>query len=147
MESFEAFRTRLQVEKPDESNLGTNYLRKLYHDEYGVWPGWEGATSSHSLKMRMAASKEFSLGALTRIAGLLSTFGWLSVVSGVILFVVGLVTLESYDGLGATGLFYGLGLILFGLLVVGNGLLLRVLAQIEINTAKTNLLLEKSADG
>ena len=77
---------------------------------------------------------------LDTIGSIVSFFGWIVVIFGVVFILISLGVLGSGNGRGVSGIFgglgilYGVGVILVGLLIVGNGQLLRTIGLIEKNT-------------
>ena len=130
METFEVFKERAIQEEPGTFRLSNTYFRKAYHAEYGVWP--EEADNLEAKPKGIPIRVRNTHSTLDGLAAFISAVGWITVVGGVVIGVVGMI--------------YGGAVAITGLLVVANGQLLKVISQVEQNTQKSSLLLEKILD-
>ena len=138
MESYADFKERLIEQDNSYQFASKTQLRKLYYEVYGEWPPAEDSTS-HSTgdlaDLTILVRPVNSHGSLEAIGNFLSFVGWLGLVLGLVLIFVELSSRGSL-AISATT-------ILLGLLLVANGQFLRVTGEIEQNTQKTALLLER----
>ena len=140
MESYAQFRERLIVQDASYQYASKIHIRKLYHEAYGEWPTAVDSTSRAIVApadLSVVVSQVNSHGSLGAIGGFVSFVGWLGLALGVVLIFVELSSRGSL-AISATT-------ILLGLLLVANGQFLRVTGEIEQNTQKTALLLERVA--
>ena len=79
---------------------------------------------------------------LDSISEFISALGWMIFIGGLIFGLIGFISLESYGGLGWTGIGGGLGLMVTGIIIVGQGQVVKVIGLIELNTQRTYLLLK-----
>ena len=138
MESYAQFKERLIEQDASYQYASKTALRKLYHEVYGEWPPAEESTPQATdalADLSILVRPVSSHGSLEAIGKFLSFVGWLGLVLGVVLIFVELSSRGSL-AISATT-------ILLGLLLVANGQFLRVTGEIEQNTQKTALLLER----
>ena len=133
MESYEEFKKRLVIENPKYSRSSDAFLQKKYLEQTGISPA-ESSDYKSALKGLEPTNTHQSLD---RIGSFITAAGWLSLGIGVFILLIQLISGGS--------VVLSVSTMLIGLMLIANGQFLRVTGDIEQNTQKTALLLERMA--
>jgi len=133
MESYDEFKKRLVKENPKYSRSSDAFLQKKYLEKTGISPA-DSSTYKSAVRGLEPINTHQSLD---RIGGFILIAGWLSLSIGVFILLIQLISGGS--------VVLSVSTMLIGLMLIANGQFLRVTGEIEQNTQKTALLLERVA--